>query len=109
MEGTTCVRVRFSKIYRFANEETRREWNSQYDTFKRENKRDVFQDFWCTLEIAGFKERLAHVSYPGAKPLCYSQGWYYLALLLMYHGFYDAWVENAVAKKTFEIVKHVSI
>lgn len=109
LEKYKLTKLYCSKTWTFADNETSMDYERKKADFKARNNRDVYQDFFCGIEIDGFKSHLLAEVQPGVKPKCLDTIYYWLWSIFILSACFRHWFDSIVGRKKYTFVKQLSI
>eukprot|EP01124_Arcella_intermedia_P024716 TRINITY_DN4239_c0_g1_i3.p2 TRINITY_DN4239_c0_g1~~TRINITY_DN4239_c0_g1_i3.p2 ORF type:complete len:391 (+),score=20.68 TRINITY_DN4239_c0_g1_i3:40-1212(+) len=103
------TRVRFHKLYVFADEYTRGCWENHVQSIQHRNRhRDSHMDFWSTFDIPDYQDRLLAINGDNTDiPTCLGLGWYALCSIFFVGYIYRSWFHNLSTKQSYDFVKRI--
>jgi len=102
------TKIRFSKIYVFADEHTQLCWSAAArDIQDRNRHRDTHMDFWHGYSINGYKGRKLALADPEKPPLGLNMSVYVLSSLFLFGYCFRSWFHSISTKQRFQYKKRV--
>jgi len=103
------TKLKLNKKYQFANNETMNDWKKKRAQFVQENKNDVFQDVTDHMDIPGYQDVFLVQLRPGLRPFWMNYSVYIIASVLCCSPLFRCCMNSKVGKKSYTLVKVISI
>jgi len=103
------TKLKLSKTYGFADEDTRRDYVHRRRTFRMMNWRDMHQEFHEEFTIPGYVDRILAESEPGIKPDWMSNQMYWICNLIFMSPCFRHKMSAACGNADYQFIKQISV